>query len=66
MGGMPVSLASWSPPRPGPCCWGTGSSGLTAGLLMGAGEIQALRRGVGGRLKSESGEGGDAEHVWGC
>lgn len=60
---MPVSLASRSPPRPGPCCWGTGSSRLTVGMLMGVGGIQALRSGVGGRLESESGEGGDAEHV---
>lgn len=43
-GGMPVSLASRSPPRPGPCCWGTGSSGLTAGLLMGAGGNPGLEK----------------------
>lgn len=44
VGGMPVSLASRSPPRPGPCCWGTGSSELTAGLLMGGGGNPGLEK----------------------
>lgn len=43
-GGMPVNLASRSPPRPGPCCWGTGSRRLTAGMLMGVGGNPGLEK----------------------
>lgn len=43
-GGMPVNLASRSPPRPGPCCWGTGSSRQTAGMLMGVGGNPGLEK----------------------
>jgi hypothetical protein len=42
--GMPVNLASRSPPRPGSCCWGTGSSRLTAGMLMGVGGNPGLEK----------------------
>lgn len=33
-----------SPASRGPCCWGTGSSGLTAGLLMGGGGNPGLEK----------------------
>lgn len=51
-GGMPVNLASRSPPRPGSCCWGTGSSRLTAGMLMGVGGNPGLEK----RSWKEAGE----------